>query len=134
MKKSLLRDAMNIALKKLDNHHEKYKHWTFIVQHNRIVDWATNNSGTSPLVLRYKKLGKDKSFMPKTHAELAAWKKSKGIMDNGPFEAINIRLSKKGQMLISAPCICCYGFLKEMGCSSVYFTTKSGWSKVKCNI
>jgi protease-4 len=39
-------------------------------------------------------------------------------------------LSRNKEIKISAPCSCCYNFLNEMGCSTFWFTTDSGWAKI----
>ena len=130
MKKTLLRRALGLALSQAEKHTaaQKYAHWSFIVQSNKIVDWGTNQNVIPPIYLGYSK-SKDDDFIPKTHAEFAAWKKAKGLLDDKPFEVINIRLNKRGEPKMSAPCKCCHGFLKVMGCSKVFYTTESGWSK-----
>lgn len=130
MKKSLLRDAMGLAQSKADRHttNQTFAHWSFVVQSNKIIDWSTNHNGRPPPHLGY---GHNKTgyFEPKTHAEFAAWRKARGLLDDKPFEVINIRLNKRGEPRMSAPCECCSGFLKEMGCKKVFYTTNSGWSK-----
>lgn len=133
MKKTILRDALRIAREKLENHpqFDFFPHYAFIVQNNKIVEWATNNDAEPPKHLGYhKRLSHLDEAPPKTHAEFNAWRKAKGILDpTKPFECINIRLNKTGELKLSAPCCCCQDFLDEMGCKAVYFTTEHGWAK-----
>ena len=134
MKKTILRDALRIARDKLAGH-PQYKffcHYAFIVQDNKIVEWATNTELEPPKHLGYHtRLSQADTAHPKAHAEFNAYKKAKGILDHSkPFECINIRLNKVGEMKMSAPCCCCQTFLDELGCSTVYFSTDNGkWAK-----
>lgn len=134
MKKTILRDALRIAREKLGNHPQldHFPHYSFIVQGNKIIEWATNSNGVPPVHLGYhKRLSPIEEVTPKSHAEFNAWKKAKGILNqNDSFECINIRLNKNGEMKMSAPCSCCKNFLLEMGCTSFHFTTESGWAKI----
>ena len=85
-----------------------------------MVSWGTNMAG--PAKYGYK------SYM-KIHSEYIAWVKSKGFLDRrDSFELVNIRLSKRGTLKISRPCDCCMGYLKQMGCRKIYYTTENGFS------
>lgn len=133
MKKTILRDALRIAREKLATHRQLdyFPHYAFIVQGNKIVEWGTNTEAEPPKHLGYhKRLSSADDAPPKTHAEFNAWKKARGVLDpTKPFECVNIRLNKSGDLKLSAPCSCCQSFLDEMGCKSVYFTTEHGWAK-----
>jgi hypothetical protein len=118
---------MRIAREKLPRHPqlECYPHFSFIVQDNKMLEWAYNNAHHPPIHLGYET--RLENGEAKTHAEFNAWKRARGIMDqNRPFECVNIRLNKAGVARMSAPCSCCHGFLKELGCTSCYFTTDAG--------
>jgi hypothetical protein len=132
MKKSILEIALRTALKELSSHpeFENYLHWSFIVSNNSIIEWATNNNGNNiPIHFGYHaRLNWD--GQPKTHAEFAAFKRARGLLTpNKKFECVNIRLNRRGEIRMAAPCSCCSAFLCEMGCSKFYFTTAAGWAK-----
>jgi tRNA(Arg) A34 adenosine deaminase TadA len=133
MKRTLLRDALRIARDKLKTHPQfnNFAHYCFIIQDNKIVEWATNSGGVPPIHFGYnRRLSDEEGVQAKSHAEFNAWRKAKGLINNGQeFEIINIRLNKTGEMRMSAPCCCCEQFLNEMGCRAYYFTTMNGWAK-----
>lgn len=67
----------------------------------------------------------------KLHAEYVAYRRARGIMDLGqPFEVVNIRLNRSGRVKLSAPCPCCFKFLKTLGCRSIWFSTEAGFAKI----
>jgi hypothetical protein len=111
-------------------------HWTFIVQNNKILGWGTNNNAIPHKGLgfwnnRFDHREDGDQHEPKTHSELSAYKKAKGLLDPGKkWEAVNIRLNREGAMKMSKPCRCCYEFLKTLECSSVHFSTDCGWAKI----
>jgi tRNA(Arg) A34 adenosine deaminase TadA len=129
MKKSLLKLALNIAKAKVDNHTEYWRHYTFIVQDNKIVSWSPNQDSDPPVHYGYKARFKrmDAGYRPKIHSEIACYRKAKGILDRKPFEIINIRLNKHKVMRLSKPCICCYSLLQELGCSKFYYSSDYGF-------
>jgi hypothetical protein len=127
MKRNILRECLRIAREKLPRHpqYSFYPHFSFIVQDNKLVEWATNTAGTPPVHLGYEARIMDGSA--KTHAEFNAWRRARGIIvADKPFECVNIRLNKRGEMRMSAPCSCCHSFLCELGCTSCYFTNDDG--------
>jgi hypothetical protein len=129
MKKSILKECLKIAVNKISNQKEYFLHYCFIIQNNKIVDWSINKQVDPPIHLGYHSriVG-----YPKWHAEYSAWVKSRDLIDKTKyFECINIRLDKNGCMKISAPCSCCYNFLKSLGCRVFWFTTSSGWAKIR---
>jgi hypothetical protein len=133
MKKSLLAYALNVAKEKLPLHPqlEYFPHYTFIVQNNHIVDWATNLSQNPPVHYGYKNNSLDPDYRPKVHSEIAAYKKAKGIMDkNQGFEIINIRLNKHKEIRLSKPCFCCFEILCELGCQKFYYSSELGFLKL----
>jgi hypothetical protein len=106
-----------IAKKTYPKHPRKtsYAHYSFIIQKNVLIEWATNCSG-SPLL--YK--GYSKYSM--LHSETQAYKKAKGLLHKESFEVINIRLNSKGELKISKPCPCCTVFLRNLGCRTIWFS------------
>ena len=98
MRKNLLNIAINIAKEKLNIHPEynNYPHYTFIVQDNKIIGYGLNMSGEPPKSYGYQK--RLNNGIAKMHSEFVAYKKMKAILHNKPFEIINIRLNKKGEL------------------------------------
>ena len=122
MKTSILNQCLKFARMKLKSHSENYKHFSFIVQKNKVVDWGINNCKEMPAHFGYRKSSK-------THAEVAAYFKAKGIMQDGDFEIVNIRLNNDGWLRNSKPCDCCYRLLKALGCKRFYYSTNLGFKR-----
>ena len=114
---------MRIAREKNASHPEKFRHYTFIVQNNKILEYGINRRGNPLTEYGYPGYGK-------IHSENDAYRKSKGLLGSGKWEAVNIRLSKKGLLRMSLPCPCCVSYLKEFGCTAVTATTDHGFVKV----
>lgn len=132
MKKKLLHEALRIARDTLAKHpQQSFKHWAFIVQNGKIVEWSVNMDGEPPVHFGYHSRLKNNDLDPKLHAEFTAFRKARGLLDFGKrWECINIRLNNAGEMRLAAPCKCCHGFLSEMGCHTFHFTTDAGWCKI----
>lgn len=135
MKKSILRDCLSIAIDYLPKHPEfhYYPLYSFIIQNNKIIEWDTNDSGTPDHTIypMYQSRVAHLDGTPKRHAEVNAWRKAKGIINKlKPFEVVNIRLNREGQVKLAAPCSCCTCFLKSLNASHTYFTTDAGWAKL----
>lgn len=128
MTKRILERCLNISKKYLKKHSriDGYKHYSFIIQNNRIIEWGTNISGAPLLKFGYKDF-------QMIHAENTAYKKAKGLLDKSiKFEVINIRLNNNGNIKISKPCNCCFNFLKELGCSNIWYSKSDGeFKKIK---
>ena len=125
MKKSLLIEALKIASKKFKNHSEKYIHYSFIIQNNKIIEWGMNRPGHPAKHYGYNKKSIDPTFVAKIHAEIDAFQKAKGLLNKTKyFDIINIRVNKEGKLRISKPCICCFHLLKELGCRNFYYTNE----------
>lgn len=128
MKKTLLKECLRIAREKnTPDHHDqwgKFHHFAFVVQNNKIIEWATNKTGESPTVWGYQQTAK-------IHAEFWAYQKAKGLLDkNKSFELVNLRLNKNNELRMSKPCSCCYNFLKSFGCIKIWFTTDLGFAQL----
>lgn len=131
MKNGLIREALRIAREKLPLHPQfaYWPHYSFIVQNNKIVEWGYNTQQEPAVHLGYS-VQLD-GGLSKTHAELNAYRKAKGLLNpNKNFETINIRLSRQGEIRISAPCKCCFNFLQTMGCAQCWFSTDVGFAKI----
>lgn len=134
MKKSLLLEAVQFAKAKMHNHPEfdKFIHFSFIVQHNKIIGYGRNCAQEPSKHYGYHQLSSDKTFKPKTHSEINAFKKTKGIINwDWKFSIINVRLNRLGQVRLSKPCRCCYNLLKALGCSEFYYSSDIGFLLVR---
>lgn len=127
MKKSLLHYALNVAVTNIPRHPEyhHYLHYTFIVQGNKILEWGTNNSLEPKKHFGYHE--RIQHSAPKSHSELTAYKKARGLLGTKPFELINIRLTRSGLVRLSKPCVCCHQILRELGCTKFYYSYESGF-------
>ena len=123
MKTSLLRECVRIAIDKEDSFDERFKHFSFIVQRNKILEWATNRAA-APLVNRgFPTYGK-------LHAETESYRRASGLLQaDYAFECVNIRV-KNGFLKLSAPCNCCYNFLRTEGCNAIWFSTDNGFARI----
>lgn len=128
MRKSLLTEALSLAFAKKDSHPEyrHYIHFSFVVQRNKIVEMGRNN--VAEPARHYGYHSRLQTGLPKTHSEVDAYRKARGLLDRGGFEIINIRLSRRGLLRISKPCPHCYEILKSLGCSRFYFSDNIGFS------
>lgn len=135
MNKRILSDIMKIAVDYLPRHPEfmYYPVYSFVIQDNAIVAWSTNAKGDpeGPLKRMYEARVKHLDGRPKIHAEIRAYAKARGILKRDKsFEIANIRLNRKGDMRMAAPCSCCSHFLHTLNCSHTFFTTDIGWAKL----
>ena len=129
MRKKIIKQCLKIArYKNAPDYHPQwgfFHHFSFIIQNNKIVEYGFNRSGP-PL----DGFGYNKKF-GKIHSENDAYRKAKGLLDpQRPFDIVNIRLNKQGEMRLSKPCNCCHNFLSVVNCHSVYFSTKIGFAKI----
>ena len=126
MKRAVLEECHRIALSNIkQKKHPQwscYKHFSFIIQDGKIVEWGMNRLA-EPL-LGYPAHGK-------LHAECDAYFKARGLLDNSEFfEVVNIRMGISGQLKISKPCTCCQQFLKRLNCREVWFSTELGFARL----
>jgi len=122
MNKKILNICLSIAKNSIDLHPRKnnYKHYSFIIQNDKIVEWGTNRAMDSLKIFGYE----EHQMM---HSENFAYKRSKGLLDkNKDFEVINVRLNKNGNIKISKPCFHCFKYLRRLGCSKIWYTDKLG--------
>lgn len=119
MKRKILDNCLQIAMQNNIKHPEwdHYHHFSFIIQNNAIVEWGTNRPSSPMILLGYPPY-------TKMHSEVDAYFKAKGLMQKGVgFEVVNVRLTKTYRIRASDPCKCCFGFLRNLGCKRVWFTT-----------
>lgn len=126
MKRTILRECIRRAREINEHRSLTFRHYSFVIQNNAIVEMGQNVSRASPLI---------QFGYPETsgiHAEANAYRKAKGLLDhNKPWEMVNIRLNRTGNLKLSKPCQCCYNFLQINGCRFVYFSTDAGFARIK---
>jgi hypothetical protein len=130
MTNKLIEICVTIAKHYLPKHSRKdgYKHFSFVIQHNKLVEWGTNKSGPPMKMLGYQ----DHQMI---HSETLAYRKAKGILNkNEIFEVINIRLNARGELKIAKPCPCCTTFLKNLNCKRIWFSSSDSEIFSKINL
>lgn len=123
MKRSIIRTAEQIARSKnhIHPHQNGFRHYTFVVQNNKILELGMNRLTQPERTRGYK------DFSGR-HAELDAMYKARGIMDhNKPFEIINIRLNRRGELRLSKPCKVCDAWLRTTNCKTILYSTDDGF-------
>jgi hypothetical protein len=140
MNNRLLRDAHRMALETFDRHPEKgngrFLHWSFIVQDNAIVGMGQNLAHPVPLHFGYDAQLSNLDYRSKTHSEVKAFFKCRGILNfERRWDIINLRLHHSNRKTkMSAPCPCCTNFMTVMGCKSVIFSMDNdAWGKLIVN-
>ena len=127
MKSTILKECVRIAKEKNKFKHikEPFRHFSFIIQRNTIIEWGTNRrSGSPPIFFGYP-------LHSMIHSELDAYNKARGLLEhNKDFEIVNIRLNKRGKLRLSKPCEYCYAFMKAKGASCVWFSTDIDFAKI----
>lgn len=129
MKKTIIRECLRFAVSKIKAGEHPYVvnnkfHFAFVIQNNKVIEYGMNRLG---------KLGKMHGYDDKTeiHAEFDAYRKARGILDkNRSWEVFNVRSNRVGEIRNSAPCVCCLRYLRELGCSGIWFTTNEGIAKL----
>ena len=129
MKNSIITACLSVAKKhntpELHPQWNNYSHFSFFVQDSKILAWGTNKIGPPLVLLGYKSTSK-------IHSEIMAFRKAKSKLEyKKSFEIVNIRLNRNNELRMSKPCPCCMRFLKELGCSSVTFSTDEGFNVFK---
>ena len=125
MKPTILRECIRLARKNNTFINTHFRHFSFIIQRNKIVEWGKSLAQANPLTMF------GYSTRSGVHSETNAYTKAKGILDKYiPFNVVNIRLTKSGDLRLSKPCACCYSFLENFGCTSVWFSTEVGFAKI----
>lgn len=128
-KKTILRECLRIAREKNKfNLEQSFLHHTFIIQHNKIIEYAVNRTHVPPVHFGYAR--KISGALPKLHAEVSAYRRAKALI-KGAFVCVNIRLNRAGKLKLSAPCECCARLLAAFGCRHVWFTTDAGWAQMR---
>ena len=134
LKKKLINLCLKIAEDKLNKHpsFKSYPHYSFIIQNNKLIGHGVNRAVEPPRHWGYH-THKDVNYLPKLHSELDAWQRVKGILDDRDFEIVNIRLNRRSELMLSAPCKNCYSLLTELGCRTFWYSTNINFVKLSLN-
>lgn len=123
MKRSALLLCIDIAQRehrKQTTPARAFRHWSFVWQHNRLLEWAVNRPESVGFARRFGYY----DYRHTLHAEVAALKKSLGLLDRRkPWYMVNVRLLANGALGCSKPCLRCQGLLHALGCAQCWYTT-----------
>jgi len=123
MKRSIIKECLRRARAKnspsTHTQWHSFMHYSFVVQNNKVIEMGVNRQGSVP-----KHYGYQKHKM--IHAEVDAYKKARGILSDGGFEVVNIRLNRRGDLRESCPCPECFHLMREFGCTRFHFSTNPG--------
>lgn len=115
-----IKRCFQIAEKELFKHEQNYKHWTFVFSGGKLIEWGRNSYGTPHI--RYISQNEDAQI----HSEVMAYKRARGLLFGKPFEILNIRLSNRGLLRNSRPCMVCLGWLASVKCTGGIYTIDDG--------
>jgi deoxycytidylate deaminase len=104
------------------------RHFSFILDRNRIISIGMNSTKTHPLNLKYNYVNKDNksiSDIVGTHAELNAVIRL-GEEDCSRLTLINSRINRNNMLDYSAPCSGCSDMIKQLNFKNVYFSNAQG--------
>jgi len=104
------------------------RHFSFILDRNRIISIGMNSTKTHPLNLKYNYVNKDNKSISNivgTHAELNAVIKL-GEEDCSKLTLINTRINRNNMLDYSAPCSGCSDMIKQLNFKNVYFSNVQG--------
>ena len=100
------------------------RHFSFILDRNRIISIGMNSTKTHPMNLKYNYINKNKekiSDIVGTHSELNAVIKL-GIEDCSRLTLVNTRINRNNLLDHSAPCNGCSDMIKQLNFKNVYHT------------
>lgn len=104
------------------------RHFSFILDRNKIISIGLNSLKTHPLNLKYNYVNKNNqniSDIVGTHAELSAVIKL-GEEDCSGLTLVNTRINRNNMLDFSAPCRGCLDMIKQLNFGSVYFSDNIG--------
>jgi deoxycytidylate deaminase len=104
------------------------RHFSFILDRNRIISIGMNSTKTHPLNLKYNYVNKDNksiSDIVGTHAELNAVIRL-GEEDCSRLTLVNTRINRNNMLDYSAPCSGCSDMIKQLDFKNVYFSNAQG--------
>lgn len=98
----------------------RYKHFTFVIQDDVLIDWATNRC-VDPFLIGY-----DSAYQT-VHSEVLAYRRARGLLDKSKgFEMLNIRFNGQSELKCSKPCSTCLMYLKKTNLKKIFFSENNG--------
>lgn len=107
-------------------HKNRCKHFSFILERNRLICVGINNPKTHPLNLKFNYINKQKlkiNDIVGTHSELSAVIKLGNENCRG-LTIVNTRINRNNQLDYSCPCSGCKDMIKKLGFKKLLYTTK----------
>lgn len=104
------------------------RHFSFILDRNRIISIGLNSLKTHPKNLKYNyvnKLKENISNIVGTHSELNAVIRL-GEEDCSGLTLVNTRINRNNELDYSAPCSGCSDMIKQLNFRNIYFTDGHG--------
>jgi deoxycytidylate deaminase len=104
------------------------RHFSFILDRNRIISIGMNSTKTHPMNLKYNYINKNKekiSDIVGTHSELNAVIKL-GEEDCSKLTLVNTRINRNNLLDHSAPCNGCSDMIHQLNFKNVYFSNIKG--------
>jgi deoxycytidylate deaminase len=104
------------------------RHFSFVLDKNKIVSIGLNSLKTHPKNLKYNyvnKLNENISDIVGTHSELSAVIKL-GKEDCSDLTLVNTRINRNDELDFSAPCSGCCDMIKQLNFKNVYFSNNKG--------
>lgn len=104
------------------------RHFSFILDRNKIISIGLNSSKTHPKNLKYNyvnKMNQNISDIVGTHSELSAVIKL-GEEDCSSLTLVNTRINRNDELDFSAPCSGCLDMIKQLNFKNVYFSNVQG--------
>jgi len=104
------------------------RHFSFILDRNRIISIGLNSLKTHPLNLKYNYVNKNNekiSDIVGTHSELSAVIKL-GEEDCSGLTIVNTRINRNNQLDYSAPCRGCCDMIQQLNFKNIYFSNVQG--------
>ncbi len=113
---------IKLAIAGYDLPNANKRHFSFIVNKNKVISYGWNNGWKShPLAFRYK------HRFSNIHSELAAIRNfpypPRFLAD---YKLINVRLLADKSLGYSFPCCYCLKLLSDLGLQRVYYTNRAG--------
>jgi deoxycytidylate deaminase len=113
------------ALAGKKKHYHRCRHFSFILDGNRILSIGVNNPKTHPYNLNFNYINKQKnkiSHIVGTHSEVSAVLKYGKNCKN--LILINTRINRKNELDYSRPCNGCLDMILSLDFKKVFYTNK----------
>lgn len=122
MNNRLYNRLLDMSFERLHMIDGKTKHFTFLVNKNRIVHMGWNDYNTSHPILQ--KLGYG---LKKLHSEVAAILPFRNNLQSlAGMDIVNTRVNTFGEIKLSKPCIICAHWVGMVGFKNIYYTDNDG--------